>query len=160
MSRHPRDQRSPEQIAKSMEIAKAKREQKKKEDIAKRINQGRIMLIIVGVLFSLSAGIEYYQSEVIEIFIFFGPIIVTYIILAILYDRNPFVIAIVGLSLYVLILALDAIFDPSTLLQGMLLKGAIIYLLLQAIKTAKDHKEAINRPSEVVDEDLLDQELV
>lgn len=47
--------------------------------------------------------------------------------------RSPMPAAIVGLVLYVTLLVVDAIYDPSTIVQGWLVKGFVIVALSQAL---------------------------
>jgi len=54
--------------------------------------------------------------------------------------RNPLPAAIVGLTLYITIHAVDAIADPSALARGIILKIIIVAMLVQAIQAGIKYK--------------------
>jgi hypothetical protein len=66
---------------------------------------------------------------------------------------KSFVALVTGLALYILLIILFAVFDPTTIFKGIIFKGIIISFLFYAIKTARE-EQALNKESKA---DLLDQ---
>lgn len=56
---------------------------------------------------------------------------------------SPFPAAVVGLVTYVTLLLAGAAFDPSTLLQGILIKAIIIAILIKAVSAGAQHRKLI-----------------
>src|SRR6187549_958956 len=111
----PRRQRTPEEIAHSIAVAKAVMQNQKKEDGLNHVKQGRNYIFLVAVVMAATAGIDYFMTEVIEVFYFYVPVILVFVLLGIYYFRNPLVISYVALSLFVLMHVFFAMLDPSNI---------------------------------------------
>lgn len=59
--------------------------------------------------------------------------------------RSPLPAAIVGLVVYVSVILLDAAADPTTLSNGWLVRGIIIYVLAKAISAGIKHRRIMER---------------
>jgi len=126
-------------------------------DTDKSINRGRYALFVIAGLYAIVG--------IFEGFIMAGSDIVFGIIdwivagifvgLGIWSYKKGSLAMIIGLTLYILILLLIAVADPSTLIKGILWKGLIIFYLINSIKTAKEEESKIK--SKGTSSDLLDQ---
>jgi len=121
----------------------------------KSLNKGRYTLFIVGGLYLIVGYLEAYVILGHELI--FGivdwSIAALFIGLGIWSYYKAFLAMVVGLGLYLLIILLLALAEPSTLFSGIIWKAIVITYLVYGIKTAKD--EAKKQKPEAVD--LLDQ---
>ncbi len=152
--------RTPEEIAANMErvrkLKEAKAEEEKKGSALAKVKRGQIIIFILAGLLCLGAAVEFYQVKSTLIFLVYGPIISIYLLLGFLYYRNPFVISIIALAVYILLQTLNAVMDPATIVSGFFIKGLIIIGLISAIKYGKDYKEERKKIS---DSTILDADL-
>ena len=162
MAYHRKDKRTPEEIAKAREVVKQVRLKHDKIKAKKDIERGRIAIIIVAVIEALGVAYYYFQvsDNILELII--NTVIVSIFVgMAILYPKKPLVVSISALSFYVLLIALNAFYDPKTIFQGILLKTIVIGMLTTSIIKAyrfKDVLKELEKKEEVTDE-LLDEEL-
>lgn len=154
-----RDRRSPEEIKRIREQTKVVKEKSRRKAGIKKVKRGRNWIYVVAGLFAVSGVVNYMQTEIVEMIFFFGIFTATYIMLGIYFYKNPFVISIVALSIYLLILIGDAVYDPSTIGKGIILKIFIISSLAGAISNAKKYKDEFKENS-ADEDDLLDAELM
>lgn len=127
-----------------------------KEEETKPLKSGRSVLFLLGaayILIGIYQGVEMLNHNII-----FG--IINWIIAAcfigfgILSFRKPFLAFILGLTLYVLLILLLALIEPSTLISGLLWKVFVILYLAFAINTSKKEKSVVK--SKLKGDDLLD----
>lgn len=120
------------------------------EGYDKHIKNARIILFIIaalqliGVFTSMSLP-DPARWISIAVFVFFGGIFVG---LALWTHRKPYTALLVALIVYISLLVLDAIFDPSTIYKGIVLKIIIIVMLISGLrngKVAQDMKEAFGK---------------
>ena len=120
------------------------------EGYDKHIRNARNMLFIVaGVecigFFSVGDQPEPARSITIGILLF---VVLVFVGLAFWTKKKPFAALLTALILYGSLLLLDAVFDPSTIYKGLLLKIAIIVSLVTGLRNAKeaqDLKKAFGR---------------
>jgi hypothetical protein len=98
-------------------------------------------------------------SDIIEVFYFYGPMMAIFIVLGIYYYRNPFIMSIIALSLYILLILLYAMIEPKSLISGFIWKILIISALVSSIRSAKKYKDEFVL-KEKAREDILDDELL
>jgi K+-sensing histidine kinase KdpD len=156
----PRRQRTPEEIAKSMEIAKSVMKDQKKQDGLNHVKQGRNYIYLVAVVMAITGGIDYFMSEVVEVFYFYVPVILIFVLLGIYYFRNPLVISYVALSLFILMHVFFAVLDPTNIAKGLIIKFIVIAALVNAIRNAKKYKDELERENKPKATDVLDDELI
>lgn len=125
------------------------------EDTKKEINKGRNALFVITALYTVVGFIEAFVID--GHMLLFG--IVDWVIagiflgLALWSYKQPFYALLSGLLFYILLLALLAVMDPSTLVQGIVWKVFVIVYLFYGIKTARDAQEKMKTETT----DLLDQ---
>lgn len=154
-----RGRRSPDEIARAKAVAAQVMEKQKKIDGLKEVKKGRTYIFITAIIFLLNLVIDYVQSEIWQVIYFYGPVIGIYVILGIYYYRNPLVISIVALSIYITIIAVFGILEPLTIVSGWLFKILIISALVSSIKSAKLYREDLIQKQKVND-DILDDALL
>jgi len=157
----PRRQRTPEEIAKARDVAMNVMANQKKNDGLEDIKKGRTWIFVTAGLYLLSSLVVYYQTKAIEIYIIFAPLVLFYILLGIFYFRNPLVISWIALGVFATIIFLDAIYDPKSIVSGIIFKILIIGALISSIKSAKKYKDEIdkmNKPK--AEDDILDEEMM
>jgi predicted branched-subunit amino acid permease len=64
-----------------------------------------------------------------------------FIPLALWSRRSPYEALLAAVILYILILLLDAVYDPKTLVQGFILKALIIGYLIKGVKAGAESKK-------------------
>lgn len=154
-----RRRRTPAEIAASVAAAQktmANRKQNESKDYVKR---GRYYIFGVAALFLLAAGLLYAETRVTEVFYIIGPFVVLYLTLGIVYYKNPYVISIIALGIFLFLILLNAIMDPITIIQGLLVKIFIIYALVKAIQSGKNYNAARQRENSESSE-ILDSEFI
>jgi Kef-type K+ transport system membrane component KefB len=123
------------------------------DDLQKKVKQAGYALLAVAIiqtiigpvmLFASKAAMEKQSGGPVEItaigwIIVFG-VAAAFWILYIWSRFQPLAAAIVGMVLYVTILLLDAIADPMTLAQGLIMKVIIIAVLAKGISAALQYK--------------------
>ncbi len=124
-------------------------------DKKKSLNKGRNSLFFIGGLYVLVGVYEaFFMSGYQLIFgVVDWVIALIFIGLGVWSFYKSFVALVTGLALYILLIILFAIFDPTTIFKGIIFKGIIISFLFYAIKTARE-EQALNKESKA---DLLDQ---
>lgn len=153
----PRDRKkTPEELAAIAAEIKKQKQKAIDDDAIRNVKNGRIIIFVMAGLMVLSAVVEYFQlNEMIEVFYIYAPIVVCYIILGIVYYRNPFVISIVALAIYGALMLIAAAGDASNLAKGIIIKIVIMSGLIRAIKYGKDYQVAIkNKNADLLDADL------
>lgn len=155
-----RGRRSPEDIARAKAVAAQVMEKQKKIDGLKEVKKGRTYIFVTAVIFLLNLAIDYAQSGVWEVIYFYGPVIGIYTILGIYYYRNPLVMSIVALSIYLTIIVVFGILEPLTVVSGWLFKILIISALISSIRSARLYNEDLIQKEkggdDVLDDALLD----
>jgi len=120
------------------------------EGYDKHIRNARIILFIIaalqliGVFTSMSLQDPARWISIV-VFVFFGGIFVG---LALWTHRKPYTALLIAMIVYISLLVLDAIFDPSTIYKGIVLKIIIIVMLISGLrngKVAQDMKEAFGK---------------
>jgi len=115
----------------------------------KQIKEGRNALILLsfltmlGSIISMVRGSEFGNSSEI---IIEGIILVTiYAVCAAFVKKNPRASLLTAFIIYILIILLSALVDPSTIISGILIKGLVIYFLLKGINAAFNLKKIIQK---------------
>lgn len=155
-----RRQRTPEEIAKSIEAAKAVMNNQKKTDGLNHVKQGRSYIYLVAVVMAIGGGIDYFMSELIEVLYFYVPVILIFVLLGIYYFRNPLVISYIALSLFILLHVFFAVLDPTNIAKGLIIKFLVIAALVNSIRNAKKYKDELERENKPKADDILDDELI
>lgn len=91
-------------------------------------------LQLIGIYFAFD---QYGLARTIAIVLSVG-ISLAFFILALWTKRKPFDAIVTGLVLYSILIVSSAILDPATIIQGLIMKIAIIALLISAISNAKE----------------------
>lgn len=132
------------------------KEKHDKQQSNRVVNRGRIGLYIVAGLYALAGIYEAFFMLGAEVL--FGIIdwIVAgiFIGLAILSYKKAFIAMVTGLAVYLLLIVLLAIVDPTTIIQGVIWKILITALLVHGIKEAKSTEV---KKEKVSSDELLDQ---
>jgi hypothetical protein len=68
-----------------------------------------------------------------------------FIPLALWSRREPYLALLIALIVYILILLTDAIMDPKTIIQGIILKGIIIGYLIKGVKAGNESRKIWNQ---------------
>ncbi len=125
-------------------------------DNKKLLNKGRYSLIFIGGLYILVGIYEaFFMSGHQLLFgIIDWGIALIFIGIGIWSFYKSFVALVTGLAVYILLILLFALVDPTTIFKGIIWKAMIISFLFYAIKTARDEK-TLNKASKA---DLLDQQ--
>lgn len=126
-----------------------------KED-AKEVNNARTTLFVITGLYILIGIYEaFIMSEHALIFGVIDWIVAgIFLGLALFSFKQPFTALLSGLIVYVTILLLLALTDPSTLFHGIIWKLAIIYYLIMGIKISRNME---SRKTDAFKSDLLDE---
>jgi predicted MFS family arabinose efflux permease len=144
------------QDEKETTIIEATQKREKKEDL-KKVNNARVTLFVIGGFYIIIGFVEAYIIAGHELL--FG--IVDWVIagffigLGILSQKHPFVAILSGLILYVFIVLLLFLVEPTSLLQGIIWKIAILYYLIMGVKTARQTQLAEDKKNTA---DLLDSD--
>lgn len=161
---HPprqRRQRTPEEIERSKALAKESLAKQEKQKGLDNVKRGRTYIFVVAAVVALSAGVDYYLTEVPEIFYFYVPVILIFVALGIYYYRNPVTISYIALSLFILLHVFFAVLDPTNIAKGIVIKILVIVALVNAIKYAKKHKDDLEKQqAQPNTNDILDDELI
>ena len=139
------------------EVRLAKMTEKQIQKLSnKAVNRGRIALFIVAGMYLLAGTYEaffMYGADIIFGAIDWG-VSAIFIGLAILSYKKAFVAMVIGLAVYLGLVVLLAVFDPSTIIQGIIWKIIIVtFLVLGIQETYKKKDVQVN----VSNDDLLDQ---
>lgn len=128
-----------------------------KIDTKTSINKGRIALFLIGGFYVLVGLLESFYIE--NHHIIFGIIdwvlAASFLGLAIWSYTKPYLALILGLVWYLLLNAFLGYFDPSTIVNGIIWKIAIIFMLLYGISASKGQEREQNSE----DRDILDSEI-
>lgn len=142
----PRGRRSPEEIAKSMAIARQVMDKQKKKEGIDNVKSGRVYMLIAAVYYLIFGLLEYAYGYFFDAYFFFG-LMGLYVLFAIIYLKNPFVVSIVGLTFFSLVIILLGILNPATIFGGILfffLKITVLTGLIASMRGAKKYKDELN----------------
>ncbi len=108
----------------------------------RKLKTVKVILFVIAAV-QLILGLVYYFNGTFELdgaliqliiaLIFFG--------LALLVDKKPRVAVISGLVLYGLLIALNAVVEPESIVKGIILKVVIIYAFVKGIRAANEAEE-------------------
>lgn len=155
--------RTPEEIAKSMEIARSVMANQKKKDGLDSVKHGRNYIFVASAFYIINGAFMYYYKMMIDFYIYAG-LTGFYFLLAFIYSKNPFVVSIIAFVIFILIIVLQAIADPRSLFGGLLffaLKIAVISGLIASMRNAIKYKRYLEsdkgkqRENDVLDEGLI-----
>jgi len=111
------------------------------EGLRKEAHKAFVCLLVVAILQLVAAAIFYALSPaLLQVSVVVGIIGVLFFGLAFWARRSPFPAAITGLVILVTLWALDAIADPATVAQGLLVKIIIIVVLVRAIQAGARYR--------------------
>ncbi len=113
----------------------------KAKDDKKRIESARNTLYWIAGIFFVSGIFLFAISQDNAILVTNIIIAIIYLILAYFSKEKPFATLLSGLLLYILIITLNAIFDPSTLFSGIIIKIIILSFLIKGVYSASQNSE-------------------
>jgi hypothetical protein len=149
--------KTPEELAAIAGEIKKQKQAAIDKDALKNVKNGRIIIFVVAGILALSSLVVFYQlDEEPLVFYLYAPFVLGYIALGVFYYKNPYVISIVALTIYLILMIIDAAADPTTIVKGILIKIIVISGLVRAIKYGKDYKVALGHKNT----GLLDDELI
>ncbi|MFL9482039.1 hypothetical protein ACI6Q2_04625 [Chitinophagaceae bacterium LWZ2-11] len=111
------------------------------EGYDKKIRNVRIFLFIIaafqiGYIFFLPSDVDPIANYItIGIFV---AVAITFVLLAFWTKKKPYTAIITALIIYCSLLLLDIIFDPASILKGILIKIVFISLMVSSLSSAKD----------------------
>eukprot|EP01136_Pigoraptor_vietnamica_P021003 Opistho-1_new@70654 len=159
-----RRQRTPEEIAKSIEIAKSVMQKQKKQDGLDSVKSGKYYVLIAASYYLIYAFFMYYYNVMEDFYLYVG-LIGLYIIISIFFKRNPLVFSIIAFSIFMLIIAIQAIINPATLFGGLIfftIKITALVGLVKAMQNSIKYKRELEleknkgKSSDILDEGLID----
>lgn len=138
------------------------RSQRLKDEISKALRQARNSLFVVGGIIIVFNFIQTNMNELeysglpfyllyLDVFIglvFIGLGFATY--------KFPFPALLTGLLLYVGLIILNAIWDPSSIASGIIMKVVIIVYLVKGLRNARDAESKRADFTDVLDESIND----
>ncbi|MCC7453206.1 MAG: hypothetical protein IT222_03485 [Crocinitomix sp.] len=146
----------PDYLADEKEVKRFnEKKEEEKKGVNKTINQARYILFIIGVSYIVLGYIEAFVipfHHIVFGYIDWG-IAVIFIGLGFLSLYHPRPALIAGLSLYVFILLIVALFDFSTVLQGIIWKIIVVVMFVYGIKAT----HMVKHETKTNTDDLLDQ---
>lgn len=153
---HPKDiKKTPEELAALKAAIQAQKQEAANREALKSVKNGQIIIFIMAGIMVISGFIEYNTLQMPEVWYIYAPIITLYLIMGIVYFRNPFVVSVIALVIYAVLLVIAISGDPSNLKNGIFIKFIIIAGLIRAIKYGKDYQVAVKYR----DTGLLDDQL-
>ncbi|MFY7669942.1 hypothetical protein ACOSP6_02525 [Tenacibaculum sp. MEBiC06402] len=121
-------------------FAKRAMNKNKKIDDEKKINSARNILFALSALMAIFGFIIYSQTdELISLGVNFFVAFI-YLTLAFWSEQKPFISLLIGLLLYITILIIGFIIDPTSIVRGILWKILIISLLAKGMHSALELK--------------------
>jgi len=134
----PDYRRSPEEAARSMAAAKALKAKETLKEQKSKIKSARIALLVVGILQCGVGLIEVLALDMPWLALAIdGGIGLVFIGLYFYSSENPKGAFMAGLILYLLIHVLVAVFDPTTLFKGIIMKAIIISVLVGGLNAIR-----------------------
>lgn len=109
----------------------------------KKLNRVKFILYAIAIV-QLVLGLYYYfQNEALnmEVLIIQSVVAALFFGLAFLVNKKPRIAVISALVLYLSLLILNSIADPGSIINGLLLKGLVIYAFVVGIKAAKEAED-------------------
>jgi hypothetical protein len=114
------------------------------EGLRKQTRQAFVCLLVVALLQLGAAAVFYAISPaLLQTSVVVGIIGVIFLGLAFWARRSPFPAAITGLVILATLWALDAVADPTTLAQGLIVKVIIILVLVRAIQAGARYRRLV-----------------
>lgn len=113
----------------------------KVKDAPKKIRQARNTLFIVGGLQLLFGIVVYFMADATEELIAGAVLFLIYLGLGFWSQKKPLIALILGLLLYLSLIILSAVVDPTTITSGVLVKVIIIVFLGKGINSARELKK-------------------
>jgi hypothetical protein len=159
----PRDRRkTPEEMAaikaevqRATELSKAR---KKATSDIKKVKMGQYIILGLGIIVGALAYFIYDLSGEILALYFMCGLSAIYLILGILYYKDPYVVPIIALVIYCTLLLIGMVNDPDSMQKGIGLKVLIIAGLVRAAKYGKDYKAAVKfKESDPLDQGLFEE---
>ncbi len=130
---------------KSMYHAKIVMDKRLTHDSKKRIKSARNSLFVVSGI-SLVTGLYYYfVLDDLASLIASGILALVYLFLGYWSQQKPLVALLLGLMVFLLVIVLNGILDPSTLYKGILIRLFIIVFLVKGIHSAMQLRNSTNR---------------
>ena len=130
----------------------------------KQLKSARNTLIAVGVLTALlnfgvaaaAGSIAQGNAEVQQMIMLsgigFGLLGVVFIVLGVMVNTYPVPCTMLGLVLYIGANAVSALIDPTTIAQGIIIKGIIIVGLVKSLRAAQAYQQETNAAAAASDE--------
>jgi hypothetical protein len=144
--------KSPEEMAAIMNQLKRDNEKRKRDNAIKSVKNGQYILFGLTVVVGLLAWLVWWQTHHIFITEAVGGFAVIFLILGLIYYKEPFVVPIIGLIFYSMI---------ALVTMGILTIGIHVLVIIGlsgAIKYGKDYKAAIKyKETDQLDQGLFDE---
>jgi len=150
--------RTQEEIARSVEAARNRIEQRKVNDGISSIRSGRIMSFVTAVYFLAIGFLLYKATGVIQVFYIYGPLILLYVVLGIVHYRSPFVCSIIALSIFVFITITEIYIGMLLIIFDLIIRIFLVYSFAVSIRNAKKYQKLIiqkENPDDVLDNELI-----
>lgn len=159
----------PSNDTKSTESIVLEKELKMQEEVNKALRLARNSLFVVGGilivvnLFQVTVGSTDYTG--VPFYYLYLDIFIGLIFLGLGYAafKYPLPSLLIGLLLYVGIIVLNLVIDPSSMASGVIMKIAITYYLIKGVKNAKDAETKRSSYVDILDDNdtgELDEELL
>lgn len=119
--------------------------------VQKEVKRAKSTLVVLGVLSAL-VGVLYgfvIEAGDVATLVIYSIIAVIYFGLAIWSDKQPFAAILTALILYGTLIIVSAIFDPATIVSGIVLKIIIISFLIKGLKSGNEAKKVMKELEEL-----------
>jgi hypothetical protein len=107
----------------------------------KHIRNSRILFFVLSGLVLINLALIDYSGDGLEMWISVGLTLclsAVYLVLGFYTLEKPYTAIMIGLTLYILLIALSAIIEPMSVLRGIILKIIVIVLLVRGLGNARD----------------------
>jgi hypothetical protein len=112
------------------------------DDKKKAVNKARnILFVLAGIFAVFGALFSLVMNQDVSVMVLNFIIAAIYLALGFWSRKSPLPCILIGFALYVIVIAINAVIDPVTLIQGLLMKVVVISALVYGYKGAKDSEE-------------------
>jgi multidrug efflux pump subunit AcrB len=138
--KHKQTKMNPDTAEKTADINLLEEEDLSMEGYDKPVKKAKNILFaiaaiqLIGIYFAFQ---QYGLARTITIILSVG-VALLFFLLALWTKKKPFDAIIIGLVLYSVLVAANAILDPSTIIQGLIMKIGIYVLLISALSNARE----------------------
>lgn len=122
-------------------------EKNKHFDADKVVKSARTTLFVMSGITFLSGVVFYFLSKELAVLIVNIILTVIYVALGFWSKKKPLAAIFSGLVLYVTVIVLNGLIDPSTIFKGIILKGVVLFYLGKGLYSAKAAQKNNERTS-------------